>query len=802
MPYFTHYRKLIMTPKEAYIATLCKDNGIDLEAIIHDINRYIPSFNERKFREAFAFAANAHEGQFRKENKPYIVHPVEATKILISMHADEDTLIAALMHDVPEDTKYTIEQIEAKFGKKVAFLVEGVTKLSKVHFRNDMEERQIESLKKLFIHSAEDPRIILIKLADRLHNMRTLQYVNKEEKQLRIARETLEIFVPIANLLGIEEMKAELEDLCFHFLHRDEYESIADRMKRNRFKNKHVIESTIQMVQKKLDEARVKASVYGRQKNLYGIYKKTISQGKRPDELDDLIALRIMVEDRDDCYKVLGLIHSLFKPKSSKFKDYISVPKVNGYQSLHTTVFGLNGIVTEFQIRTFQMHLEAEYGIASHYFYDEDKNKVHHLEKDRRAYWAEKILLMQKEQVANNAFMEDLKLDIFQDRIFVFTPHGDPVDLPKGATCIDFAYNIHTEVGHRALKADVNGEIVPLTSALNTGDTVRIITSDRPQAPNRDWLNFAKTNIARHRIREYLKQETKEAKIKTGQSLLQKEFDRAGIGLVRNISARKLQQFTSAYPSIKARNFDDILIVVGDGTLTAMEAYRALFPGKIPTKKLKMAKEKSKQPTSIKIVSQNRNGQLEKYLQVMNELGIQCVKSKTYVSFLTGKLICRMTIMVKDFQQLSEFCEQIEHLEDVIRAERLFFRRKLRFIVLSFVSFAIWCAHPYILYLVTTGWFTTHTLISNVFIYLSLFMLFSMVYSLKRLTKVGFPEFRETKAYWAVTFLLNLFALGTFLAEIFYFQLEFNWVLGFAVVLMILAYLTTEYFESHRRIRG
>lgn len=793
-----------MTPKEAYIANVCKNVGIDLEGIIRDVYRYIPDFNERKFREAFAFAAHAHEGQFRKENKPYIVHPVEAAKILVSMHADEDTLIACLMHDVPEDTEYKIDQIEAKFGKKVAFLVEGVTKLSKVHFRNDMEERQIESLKKLFIHSAEDPRIIFIKLADRLHNMRTLQYIDKPEKQYRISRETLEIFVPIANLLGIEELKSELEDLCFKFLYRDEYENISDRMKRNKVKNKHVLEATIQLVQKKLDEARVKASVYGRQKSLYSIYKKVVSQGKRLDEVDDLIALRILVAEREDCYSVLGLVHSLFKPKSGKFKDYISVPKSNGYQSLHTTVFGLNGIVTEFQIRTFQMHLEAEYGIAAHYFYDEKKNKVHHLEKDRRAYWAEKILMMQKEQVGANAFFEDLKLDIFQDRIFVFTPHGDPVDLPKGATCIDFAYNIHTEVGHRALKADVNGEIVSLTSALNTGDTVRIITSDKPQAPNREWLGFAKTNIARHKIREYLKQETKEAKIKTGQYLLQKEFDRAGLGLVRNVSARKLKEFAKRFSHIKFRHFEDILIAIGDGTLTALEAFGVLFEKEKIGAKKELGSNKDSQikekftTAAIKISSKNRTGQLEKYLQVMNELGIQLIKSKTYVAFFTGNLICKMTILVKDFQQLSEFCEQIEHLEDVIRAERLFWKRKLSFAILSSFSFITWGAHPYILYTVTRGW-ATSPFISNIFLYSSLLLLFAMVFSLKRLTQVSFPELRETKALWVLTFTLTLFSLGTFFAEIFYFQLEFNWVIGFAVILLIFSYLTLEYIEYRDR---
>ncbi len=794
-----------MEQKQVLIAALRNDFGLDIEAMAKDVERYLPNFNEKKFVEGFCFAAKAHEGQFRKENKPYIIHPVETVKILISLHADEDTLIAAFMHDVPEDTSTTIEEIEGKFGKKVAFLVNGVTKLAKVHYRNDMATRQVESLKKLFLYTAEDPRIILIKLADRLHNMRTLQYIDKPEKRNRIARETLEIFVPVANLLGIEELKSELEDLCFRYLFPDEYESIFDRMQRSREKNKNVMTETVELVNTEFEHARIKAVVYGRQKNLYGIYKKIVSQGKRMDEMDDFIALRILVQEREDCYKVLGILHALFKPKPGKFKDYIAVPKMNGYQSLHTTVFGLKGIITEFQIRTNQMHLEAEYGTSGRYFTSQSGTKA----TDRRSSWVEKIREMEKDKRPQESFLDNLKGDILMDRIFVFTPRGEPVDLPQDATCIDFAYAVHTQVGHRALKADVNGDIVPLTTNLKTGDIVRIITSDRAKGPNREWLFFARTNSAKTKIREYFQKESKESKIQLGRQLLQKEYDRAGLGNIRAIPAKKIRDFSEQFPDLHLMSFDDILTAIGEGSVSTLELMNSLYPVRGMTNSsrhsvlefLKLRPQEYKTHVNIKIYfNEDRPGQMQSVLNVIAKFNINILKTEGYLSFFRRVFLCKFIIEVENFQQLSELFSNIEHLPGVRRVDRQFWKRKLTFLIVSMFSFTLWAVHPFIMNLAKNEMlFNSNPLAPIIFQYFSFFMLFLGVFTLKSLSRRSFPELRETSAYWIMSFLLTAFALFTFFGEIYFLKLNFNWVFVFGIIVLIVAYQTAEYVNANDR---
>ncbi len=795
-----------MEQKQALITALRNDYGLDIDAMVHDVERYAPHFNEKKFREAFYFAARAHEGQFRKENKPYIVHPVETVRILISLHADEDTVIAAFMHDVPEDTPHTIDEIEKKFGKKIAFLVNGVTKLAKVHYRNDMATRQVESLKKLFIYTAEDPRIILIKLADRLHNMRTLQYIDKPEKRMRIARETLEIFVPVANLLGIEELKSELEDLCFRYLMPDEYESIYDRMQRSREKNKKVMDETLDLVHRELEKAHVKAVLYGRQKNLYGIYKKIVSQGKRMDEFDDFIALRILVSEREDCYKVLGILHTLFKPKPGKFKDYIAVPKVNGYQSLHTTVFGLKGVITEFQIRTHQMHLEAEYGTAARYFEQQGKNTE---TDDRRSGWMEKIRDMEKSQRPQDSFIDTLKGDILHDRIFVFTPRGEPIDLPQDATCVDFAYAIHTQVGHRALKADVNGEIVPITSTLNTGDTVRIITSDRQKGPNREWLFFAKTNSAKNKIREYFQKESKESKIQLGRQLLQKEYDRAGLGIVRPIPQKKIDDFAKKFTELRLKNFDDVLTSIGEGALSTLDLMHLLFPVRDAINGsqhsvlefLRLKPQMQKTHVNVKVsFNQDHPGQLQSLLNIISKFNINILKTEGYLSLFRRVFLCKFVLEIENFQQLSELFENFEHVPGVQHVERQFWKRKLSFLLVSMLSFSVWVVHPFIMNLAKSELILNpNALLPTLFQYFSFLMLFLGVFLLKSLSRRSFPELRETTAYWIMSFLLTAFSTVTFFGEIYFLKLSFNWVFIFGMILLIVAYQIAEYIYANDR---
>ncbi len=782
--------------------------NVDIESLIGEIKRYLPIFHEQKFRKALLFAARAHEGQLRKSGHPYIIHPFETVKILKSLHVDEDTLIAALLHDVPEDTEKTIEDVEAKFGKKIAFLVQGITKLSKVHYKHDMQTRQVESLKKLFIHTAKDPRIIIIKLADRLHNMRTLNSISKPEKKSRIAKETLEIFVPIANLLGIEELKAELEDLCFKYLYPEDYELLSERIKASRYKNEKILDRTIKTLNKELTSHLINYSVYGRMKNLYHIYKRTEGEMNSFQEYDNMIALRIIVGSKEECYQTLGIVHTFFKPKPGKFRDYISLPKKNGYQSLHTTVFGLEGVTSEIQIRTHQMHLEAKYGIAAQYF--EKAQKTPHLEEDVRANWAAKILQTQKveqQQGMETNFLENLKDDILHDRIFVFTPKGESIDLPKDATCIDFAYEIHTEVGHRAIKAEVNNQIVPVTTKLKDNDTVNIVTSDIAKGPSRSWLAFVKTHSARNKILEYFKKVSKEKNLNTGRRLLQKELDWAGLGMVQDISQKKIRAYCHNKKDCKSIN--DLLLKIGEGSVSPLNFINELYPQRdVPKsralrflkRKLFNSDRKDYTLVTLKIVSRDAVGQLKKILYELAEQKLNALSTRAYISSWTGDFICKTTICVENYSRISQICEAMEHIDGVKRVSRQFLKKKLYFILGIALTFIIWAAHPYILHFITTDLAPEiNPILAGFILYSGIFMLFMMVFLLKRLTQRSFPELRETSVFWAMTFLLSTFAIITLFAEIYFFELSFNWVLILGLILLILAYLTSEYLDYKKR---
>jgi GTP diphosphokinase / guanosine-3',5'-bis(diphosphate) 3'-diphosphatase len=798
-----------MSPKELIVGNPPNASAVDFSLLMTEIRRYMPDADENRLKQTVDYAADAHAGQFRKDNKPYITHPFETARILASMHVDVDTIIAALLHDVPEDTSHSISEIESVFGKEIAFLVDGVTKLSKVYYHNDMARRQIASLKKLFLHTARDPRIILIKLADRLHNMRTLKYIDNEQKRLRIARETLEIFVPIANLLSIEEMKSELEDLCFRYLLPDEYMNLAERMKRNGESNRKTMDETVDILEKELKKNNVSASVGGRQLHLYGIYKKVMNRARLIAEYDNLISIRILVSDNDDCYKALGIVHSLFKPKPGKFNDYIAVPKVNGYQSLHTSVFGINGVTTQFQIRTHKMHLEAGYGMASRYFKIVKTDKQNNADEDKHSLWVKKIEQLDKLQERDEEFIEDLKRDVLRDRIFVFTPTGESIDLPQDATCIDFAYQIHTEVGHRALKADLNGEMVPMATTLKSGDTVRIITSDLPKGPDRSWLPFAKTNTAKSRIRDYFKKTSRENKIFLGKSLLQKELDRAGLGLVKNVPNRKIKNFICK--NKQCQNMDDVLTAIGEGTLRAFDFVSDLYPqksatlGKIKWFEIQVTNkhEQVYTPVAIRVISRDIVGQMSRILSVVSSLNISVLKTKSYNSFWSGDFILKQTLAIKSFSVVSRLFENLEQIDGVKKVERLFWQRKVFFFASLTAAFLIWTIHPYVLhYLAINVPKNGNEIFSVPLLYLGLFMLFLMVFSLKNLTQRSFPELRETNAFWLATYMLTGFAAVTVLAEIYFFKLDFDVLIVAALILLIFTYLTAGYLRFKRRMRG
>ncbi len=471
------------------------------------IDRLINKLKDRrpeeisKIKEAYNFAENAHSGQLRKSGEPYIQHSLYTAYTLAQIKADTETIMAGLLHDVPEDTQKTLDEIREKFGSEVAFLVEGITKLSTIKYRG--VDRYNESLRKMFLAMARDLRVILIKFADRLHNLRTLDAL-PERKRLRIAKETLEIYAPIAGLLGVWKLKWQMEDICFKYLYPEEYKKyeykyeVEKKVERTQF-----IEKVKSILGKRLKVEGIDHEIQGRFKHLYSIYQKMQRKDRKFDEIYDVFALRIIVPTVADCYKTLGIIHSLWKPKTSRIKDYIAIPKPNGYRSLHTTVFGPGGKATEFQIRTREMNDEAMYGIAAHWYYKQKGSSIY--DPHKQPEWIQEILKIQREAESSNEFVKKIKFDVFRDRIFVFSPRGDVFDLPEGATPIDFAYLVHTDIGNQAVGALINDKMGTLNQTLKNGDIVEIIVDKKRKGPSRDWLKFVKTNRAREKIKQSLK---------------------------------------------------------------------------------------------------------------------------------------------------------------------------------------------------------------------------------------------------------------------------------------------------------
>lgn len=660
-----------------------------IEPVLAAAKKYLPDLDEERIRRAYLFAKEAHDGQVRKDGTPYITHPVAATSILTGLHVDEDTLIACLLHDVPEDTARTLRDVKKAFGEKVEFLVDGITKLSKVHYRNDMMERQIESLKKLFIHSAKDPRIILVKLADRLHNMQTIDAIPNPEKRERIARETLEIFVPIANLLGIWELKNQLEDHCFRVLFPKEHEEIVQLVKSSTHKKENVLKKTIKKVDALLRSQKIgDFSIEGRQKNVYSIYKKMLRTGKSFSEIYDLIGVRIVVSDIGACYQVLGILHQNFTPKIGRLKDYIAIPKANGYQSIHTTVFGLEGVVTEFQIRTVDMHLENEYGIAAHYFYSRKelrKQKEMRKKLSKKYQWVQQILDLQR-TVSNNAkFLENLKLDIFEDRIFVFTPKGDVIDLPVGSNCIDFAYQIHSDVGMLAVNAEVNGKLCALTHQLRSGDTVNIRTSEESEGPQVDWLEGVHTNMARTRIREFLKEKDRTAVLSQAEELLDGKIHILGFSGVEGIS--NLQKIM-ALEHFEIDNWEDLLYEVGSGTIPVHDLIHVLFTEKelfgeernpasirayerLPRRKIRDRVPQKVHHIGVTVEASNRVGLLRDICNELANIGINIVTVRSLPRENPETARIGFIIEIVDFVQYEMTMTAIRKVDGVFTVTRV-----------------------------------------------------------------------------------------------------------------------------------
>ncbi|EPY6467497.1 RelA/SpoT family protein [Clostridium sporogenes] len=523
------------------------------------------SFSEKEIefiKKAYNFACNAHKEQKRISGEPYITHPEEVAIILFEMGMDVNTMIAGLMHDVVEDTQYTYEDVAKEFGNEVADLVNGVTKLGKIEYKTK-EEQQADNVRKMLLAMTKDIRVILIKLADRLHNMRTLRFM-PVEKQKEKAQETLDIYAPLAHRLGISKIKWELEDLSFRYINPNEYYFLVRKIAEKRAEREEHIKEIVSNLQQNLKKAGIESEIDGRPKHFYSIYKKMHNKNKNLDQIFDLTAVRILVDTVKDCYAALGIAHTVYKPIPGRFKDYIAMPKPNMYQSLHSTVMGVGGRPFEIQIRTYEMHKTAEYGIAAHWKYKEAVENSNNI--DLKLTWLREMLDWQKETTDPEEFMQGFKIDLFSDEVFVFTPKGKVISLPNRATPVDFAYKIHTDIGHRCIGAKVNGKMVPLDYELKTGEIIEVLTSTTPKGPNLDWLSMVKSNQAKSKIRAWFKKEDKEENINKGKDILEKETKKQGYNFGELAKGEVLETVLKRY---NMSSIEDMFAAVGIGALAA-----------------------------------------------------------------------------------------------------------------------------------------------------------------------------------------------------------------------------------------
>ena len=537
------------------------------QELINSVRKYHPSDDISMIERAYLVAKTAHEGQMRKSGEPYIIHPLCVAIILADLELDKETIVAGILHDAVEDTIMTTEEITQQFGAEVALLVDGVTKLGQLSYSADKVEVQAENLRKMFLAMAKDIRVILIKLADRLHNMRTLQYMPPHKQQEK-ARETMDIYAPIAMRLGISKIKVELDDLSLKYLKPDVYYDLVDKIALRKSAREEFVNRIVEAVKDHLRIAGIEAQVAGRVKHFFSIYKKMVNQDKTLDQIYDLFAVRILVDTVKDCYAALGVIHEMYKPIPGRFKDYIAMPKPNMYQSLHTTLIGPTGQPFEIQIRTYEMHKTAEFGIAAHWKYKEssDGKRPPSQSEEEKLSWLRQILEWQRDMSDNREFMSLLKsdLDLFADNVYCFTPAGDVKTLPAGSTPIDFAYSIHSAVGNKMVGARVNGKLVPIEYVIKNGDRIEIITSQNSQGPSRDWLKLVKSTQAKNKINNWFKQELKEDNIQKGKELLAAYARSKSVQLSKYTKSKYMESVMRKYGF---RDWDSVLAAIGHGGL-------------------------------------------------------------------------------------------------------------------------------------------------------------------------------------------------------------------------------------------
>lgn len=568
---------------------------ISVQSLIQSLRQYNPQADVQPIQEAYDFSAKAHAGQKRESGEPFLQHPLQTARIIVDLKLDVPSIVAGLLHDTIEDTEIPKDELEQRFGKEVAYLVDGVTKIGKIQFKTH-EEKQAENFRKMLLSMSEDIRVILIKLADRLHNMRTLHFL-PEEKQKRIAQETLDIYAPLANRLGIGWMRTELENLCLRYLKPEVFNNLTQKVAQRQEVRDAYIQDFIKIIQKSLTEYGFKGQVLGRSKHLFGIYQKMERQGIPFEEVYDLAAVRIITDTKMNCYAILGMIHSLWRPVPGRFKDYIGVPKSNGYQSLHTTVAGPKGFHIEIQIRTEEMHRVAEEGIAAHWKYKE-KGQIDQ-KTDRVFGWLRQLVEWQQDLADNRQFMDSVKMDLFPDVIYVFTPKGDVKELAKGSCPLDFAYTVHTEVGNHCTGAKVNGKLVPLRHVLHSGDSVEVSTSPS-QTPSKDWLKWVRTARAKTKIKHWIKTEERIRSLEVGKKLLERALQRHHLSSTEAFKPEHLSALTKDFGIATP---EDLLVAIGYGRITTEQVIRRLQPAAAVKEGLadKLIRKIGGRPSGVKI---------------------------------------------------------------------------------------------------------------------------------------------------------------------------------------------------------